>query len=112
VLFRRALYQTFFQKVLEERPPYASLAPPSGASFLTGGGVGPGSVPAAGTDSGAGEGACAEAVKGAGPGTLRSVLAGLSKSSNRPPLKRSKSSSWEGPVVIDAAAEDHMLEAP
>ena len=103
--------------MLEESSPYASLTLPSDVPFLAGGGVGPGSVGRACTesDSGAGTGVCAETepVEGAGAGTLRSVLAGLSKSSRRLPLKRSKSSSWEGPeVTAAAAAEDQSLEAP
>ena len=104
--------------MLDDSPPYASSALLSGVSFLIGGGVrvGPASLVvagAAGADSAAGAGAGTAAAEVAGAGTLRSVLTGLSKSFSRLPLKRSKSSSWEGPeVTAAAAAEDQSLEAP
>jgi len=100
-------YQAFFQKVLDESPPYTS---DSGVSFLTGGvGAGSGAGAGAGTDTGGGAGADPE---DADTVALRSVLMGLSNSSRRLPLKRSKSSSWDGPVVAAvAAAEDHTPAA-
>ena len=61
----------------------------------------------AGSGAGAGAGADLEEVY-ADTGALRSVLTGLSKSSRRPPLKRSKSSPGDGPVWTTAvAAEGH-----
>lgn len=114
---RRKIYQAFFQKVLDESPPYASSALSPWDFFLIGGGVGPASpvvAEAADADSCAVAGAGAGAAEGASAGTLRSVLTGRSKSSRRPPLKRSKSSSWEGWEVTAAAAaaDDQSLEAP
>lgn len=95
-------YQTFFQKVLDESPPYSYLTLLS-ETFCLAGGVGAGS----GAGAGAGAGADLEEVY-ADTGALRSVLTGLSKSSRRPPLKRSKSSPGDGPVWTTAvAAEGH-----
>ena len=95
-------YQAFFQKVLDENPPYSYLTLLS-ETFCLAGGVGAGS----GAGAGAGAGADLEEVY-ADTGALRSVLTGLSKSSRRPPLKRSKSSSGDGLVwTTAAAAEGH-----
>ena len=89
-------YQAFFQKVLDESPPYSYLMSLLDIFCLVGG-VG------AGSGAGAGAGADLEEVY-----ALRSVLTGLSKSSSRPPAKRSKSSSGDGPVWAAAAtAEGH-----